>query len=139
MSLVCPKCGSRNLRHSHVRRSAERLGTLFGVQPIRCRVCRTRFVARTWRFADLRYAKCPKCMRMDLSGWAETHYRVPVYKSFLMMLGANPYRCEYCRHNFVSFRQRKERFRFSRRQRQEQGAAEDNGAQQKPDTMGEGI
>jgi len=112
--LTCPQCGSRDLRHSHFRNAVERLGGLFGIYPLRCRVCRARFVVRTWRMADLRYAKCPKCMRMDLSVWSETHYRVATFKSFLLSLGANPYRCESCRHNFISFRRRKERFRRKR-------------------------
>jgi hypothetical protein len=31
-----------------------------------------------------------------------------------MRLGARPYRCEYCRINFVSFRRRLEKFSFRR-------------------------
>jgi len=57
---------------------------------------------------------------MDLSVWSERHYRVSGFKSFLLSLGANPYRCESCRHNFLSFRRRKERYRP--RQAQEAGS-----------------
>jgi hypothetical protein len=51
---------------------------------------------------------------MDLGIWPESHYRLPTFRSILLQLGANPYRCEYCRYNFVSFRRRKERFSFHR-------------------------
>lgn len=119
--IACPQCGSRDVRHSHLRSASERLGSLIGVHPIRCRVCRKRFILRTWSLSDLRYAKCPKCMRMDLSVWSERHYRVSAYKSILLSLGANPYRCESCRHNFLSFRRRKERFRHRRSEAQDSG------------------
>jgi endogenous inhibitor of DNA gyrase (YacG/DUF329 family) len=92
----------------------ERLTGLVGTHPVRCRRCRTRFVARLWKFSDIRYTRCPKCLRMDLGIWSESHYRVPAFRSILLQLGGNPYRCEYCRHNFVSFRQRKECFSFNR-------------------------
>jgi len=52
---------------------------------------------------------------MDLSVWALHHYRVSGWKTLLINLGANPYRCEYCRHNFVSLRRRKYKFSFRRR------------------------
>jgi hypothetical protein len=58
---------------------------------------------------------------MDLSVWSERHYRVSAYKSILLSLGANPYRCESCRHNFLSFRRRKERFRHRRSEAQDSG------------------
>ena len=114
MDLQCPQCGSRDLRYSHLRTPGERLASLVGVRPVRCRGCRARFSWRLWKFSDLRYARCPKCLRMDLGIWPESHYRLPTFRSILLQLGANPYRCEYCRYNFVSFRRRKERFSFHR-------------------------
>ena len=135
---ACPKCSSHNLRHSHLRSPSERLASLFGVHPIRCRDCRTRFILRTWRLTDLRYARCPKCLRMDLAVWSLSHYRVPPFRSFLISLGANPYRCEYCRHNFVSFRRRKERF-DPKRYRQPAMARSEPPANQGPNTLGDGI
>lgn len=106
----CPKCGGRNLRFSRLQTPKERLQCLVGTRPIRCRDCRTRFNSRTWRFSDASYARCPKCLRMDLSVWAMHHYRVSAFKSLLIYLGANTYRCEYCRHNFISLRRRKYKF-----------------------------
>jgi hypothetical protein len=36
----------------------------------------------------------------------------------LLRLGGNPHRCEYCRYNFVSFRQRKEKYSAAKRRRE---------------------
>jgi len=47
---------------------------------------------------------------MDLSRWSRNDYRVTFFRGLLLSLGANPYRCEYCRTNFVSFRRRKEKY-----------------------------
>ncbi len=85
-----------------------------GIRPLRCRDCRTRFVDQTWNLSDLGYSRCPKCMRMDLSSWDERHYSPPNYMLLLLKLGGHPYRCEYCRLNFVSFRRLKEKFSFRR-------------------------
>lgn len=114
MSVHCPKCGSRSLRFSRARSAAERLWKIVGVRPMRCRDCHTRFVGKTWSLTDLIYARCPKCWRMDLSRWSGTHAAVPRYMMLALKLGANAYRCEYCRCNFVSLRPRKERFSFHR-------------------------
>jgi hypothetical protein len=56
---------------------------------------------------------------MDLSVWSEESYRTTLSNRLLLTIGAKPYRCEYCRCNFVSFRFRKEKYR-SRRQVAEQ-------------------
>jgi hypothetical protein len=47
---------------------------------------------------------------MDLSRWSRDNYRVSFFGGLLLHLGANPYRCDYCRVNFISFRRRKERY-----------------------------
>lgn len=51
---------------------------------------------------------------MDLSRWAEDDYYVPLFRRILLRIGAHPYRCEYCRVNFVSFRRRRDRYRRRR-------------------------
>jgi hypothetical protein len=109
---VCPKCGSRDVRFSESRTASERLAGWTGIRPIRCRTCRHRFTARIWTFSDLSYARCPKCLNMRLSTWSTRHYHVPFGRGFLLFFGGNPYRCENCRHNFVSLRRRK--FRYTR-------------------------
>ncbi len=114
MEIRCPKCNSRNIRYSHLSTPRERLVSLLGVRPLRCRNCRERFVARLWDTADLPYAHCPKCLNMRLSTWSPSHYHVPAGRGFKLFFGANPYRCESCRCNFVSFRPRKEKFTFRR-------------------------
>jgi len=110
MSVTCPKCGSRNLRYAHLRTQSERLWSILGIRPLRCRSCYCRFIERTWRISTMRFARCPRCWRMDLSRWSRNDYRVPFFRGLLLSLGASPYRCEYCRVNFVSFRRRKEKY-----------------------------
>jgi DNA-directed RNA polymerase subunit RPC12/RpoP len=107
MHVVCPQCGGRNIRYSSLRGASEKLGSLAGVRPLRCRDCRKRFTGRVWSLSALRYAHCPKCLRTDLTSWSASHYSVPFGRSVLLFFGARPYRCDYCRHNFVSFRHRK--------------------------------
>jgi predicted Zn-ribbon and HTH transcriptional regulator len=114
MTLVCPNCGSRNIRYSHLRTPRERLASLIGIRPLRCRECRQRFEAKVWDPADLPYARCPKCLNMRLSTWSPSHYHVTAGRGLLLFFGANPYRCEMCRYNFVSFRPRKYRYKRSR-------------------------
>jgi DNA-directed RNA polymerase subunit RPC12/RpoP len=109
MHVVCPQCGSRNVRYSSLRGAAEKLASMAGVRPLRCRDCRNRFTGRIWSLSALRYVHCPKCLRTDLTSWSPNHYHVPFGRGVLLFLGARPYRCEYCRHNFVSFRRRRHR------------------------------
>jgi len=107
---ACPQCGSSNIRFAHMRTPAERAAIVFGVRPLRCRDCRARFKARVWKLSEAAYARCSRCWRTDLASWSPSQYRVSFFKSLLLFLGANPYRCEYCRHNFVTFRIRKQRY-----------------------------
>lgn len=109
--LHCPSCGSYNLRYARLRTRSERFWRWLGIRPLRCRDCRLRFVARTLRPEEARYARCPRCWRMDLSRWSLEDYRPSAFSRLLLRLGANRWRCEYCRHNFVSFRPRKLEYR----------------------------
>lgn len=114
MSASCPNCGSRYLNLAHFRSVAERLSALFGNRPLRCGDCHKRFIGQTFVWRDLLYCKCPRCFRMDLNTWREEHYQARGWKAFLLHFGGHRMRCEYCRLNFVSFRDRKERFTFHR-------------------------
>lgn len=51
---------------------------------------------------------------MDLSLWNEKDCHISMFAALRLGLGAKPYRCEYCRVNFVSFRLRYERHSFKR-------------------------
>lgn len=110
----CPQCGGRRLRLSHIRNGGERFRSLLGFVPVRCRECGHRFSSSLWQFGQWRYARCPRCCRLDLGTWSEKHYLVPWTMKLMLALGAKKYRCETCRHNFASFRGLKERFRFHR-------------------------
>jgi len=114
MPLICPECGSRNLRPSKYLDSAERVAAFRFVSPLRCKDCKTRFVSRTVFPEDIFYARCPECDRMDLNAWSGKTYEPSGWTKVLVSLGAHKWRCEYCRLNFASFRSRKEVFTFSR-------------------------
>jgi hypothetical protein len=52
---------------------------------------------------------------MDLNGWTgKTYTDPPFWVKLKVSLGAGKWRCEYCRLNFASFRNRKEVFTFKR-------------------------
>jgi DNA-directed RNA polymerase subunit RPC12/RpoP len=114
MSVECPNCGSRYLRPSRPRSFGERLDRLKFRDHLRCLDCNTRFDANTFNWEEIRYARCPICHRMDLNGWTGQSYVPPFYMQWMINFGARRYRCEYCRHNFASFRIRKEVFSFNR-------------------------
>jgi len=124
MPLVCPHCGSRHLRYAHRRTASERLWSWVGVRPLRCRDCRKRFVKRTWRLSSLGYVRCPACWRMDLNTWSPEEHRASIGQLLMLRMGARPYRCEYCRINFVSFRKRLETFSHYRWRRGKKSAEE---------------
>jgi DNA-directed RNA polymerase subunit RPC12/RpoP len=48
--LMCPKCGSRDVRRSAGGRSLDHFIGFFGLTPFRCRSCRARFFMSTRRF-----------------------------------------------------------------------------------------
>jgi len=52
---------------------------------------------------------------MDLSVWSRKNYQATATQRFFLSVGAHPYRCEYCRYNFVSYRACKKKFSFKRR------------------------
>lgn len=119
---ACPACGSKQVRTSHPRNRAERIRSLVGLIHLRCRQCGHRFESSLWQFGKWAYARCPRCFRMDLGTWSESHYIVRWDMRLLMALGAKKFRCEVCRHNFVSFRRLKERFRFHPYRQQQEAA-----------------
>ncbi len=96
------------------RTIAEYWAALRGLHSLRCRDCQYRFQGRTMVPSDLKYARCPRCLRMDLNLWSERDFAPTRSMSALVRLGGRRYRCEYCRVNFVSFRRRKEVFTFRR-------------------------
>src|SRR5437870_301258 len=120
--VACPKCGEKNVRTSRARTMAERLESLIGFCPFRCRVCSHRFKAPVWDLTTWRYARCPKCLRAELSTWSEQYYNAPWTTTALLRIGATPYRCEFCRCNFASFRACKERFSWRKKRGQVEAA-----------------
>ncbi|MCC6536136.1 MAG: hypothetical protein IT162_01205 [Bryobacterales bacterium] len=56
------------------------------------------------------YARCPGCLREDLTDWEEKYYYPPRWQQALLHFGAKAHRCAVCRKNFVSFRPRRREF-----------------------------
>jgi len=113
--IQCPKCGSSSLRSSQLRGGAEKFKSFFGLLPFRCKQCSQRFSAPIWSLRFARYARCPKCLRFELSTWSEQFYVPPLSTRLFLRMGATPYRCEFCRCNFASFRRCKEKFSWRKR------------------------
>lgn len=110
MQLACPQCGTRDVRVSHRQSIAEVLKSIFGIYPLRCRRCRTRWETSVWAGGAWKYARCPRCYRQDLSTWSEQYYHPPSFTRLKLRFGATPYRCAACRCNFASFKPCKEKF-----------------------------
>lgn len=106
-SLECANCGSNQIRRARYANWGERLRGVLGIHPFRCRRCGHRFLVSVWLFGKLRYAKCPRCLRLELTTWSRRYYKVDFLKNCLVVFGAQKYRCASCRCNFVSFRPRK--------------------------------
>lgn len=100
----CVNCGSTELRRSRLHSRGEWLQAMLGSYPFRCLRCNQRFSINIWLWSRLAFAKCPKCLRAELSSWPAKNYRLPFWKNLLMSFGAHRYRCAACRHRFVSFR-----------------------------------
>jgi hypothetical protein len=107
----------RDVKMANRRGFGENLRGIFGWYPLRCRRCKTRWETSIWEGGAWRYARCPRCYRQELTFWSETHYNPPVSVRFWLALGAKHIRCEACRHNFASFRPRKEKFQRTHQER----------------------
>jgi hypothetical protein len=83
---------------------------LLGTYAFYCNHCGHQFDSRPIGLGSLFHAKCPRCYRMDLTIWEPRRYRSSTWDRFKLSLGANSWRCDPCRCNFVSFRPRKEKY-----------------------------
>ena len=70
-----------------------------------------------WENGSWRYARCPKCYRQELSTWSEQYYNPPRMVTWMLNLGATPYRCAACRNNFASFKKCREKFSWRHAER----------------------
>jgi len=107
----CPECGSTAVRTGKSHGLVEHLLTWFGQFPFRCNDCGARFDDVPIGLSAIIYAKCPRCLRMDLTVWDPKYYRTSVWQDLQLALGGHRWRCEPCRCNFVSWRARRERYR----------------------------
>jgi DNA-directed RNA polymerase subunit RPC12/RpoP len=105
-ALNCPKCGSSTVRRSRRANAAEMVRMMIGVYPFRCTTCGDRFWANVWLFNSWKWAKCPRCLNLNLTDWPKRHYRSSTWGQILTTLGGQRHRCSRCRHNFISFRSR---------------------------------
>ncbi len=115
MLITCSRCGSDSVRSSRSRSVSGKALNLIGIFPFRCLDCDHRFRASIWWARQMLYAKCPCCHRLDLSKWNTDHYNPPPGTRLAVAFGAKAVRCEYCRHNFWSYRRIKLQFSQSAR------------------------
>jgi DNA-directed RNA polymerase subunit RPC12/RpoP len=103
-TVVCPACGSGSIRLSRQKNLTELSRMALGTYPFRCSLCNHRFWANIWRWSVWRYAKCPRCLSLDLTTWVHKVQHLSYWKKLMLTLGATRHRCARCRCNFVSFR-----------------------------------
>ena len=129
MLITCSRCGSESVRTSQSRSLSGKALNLLGIAAFRCQACDHRFRASIWRMRQVFFAKCTRCHRMDLSKWNTDHYNPPIATRIAVTCGAKAVRCEYCRHNFWSFRRVKVAFSLLKRHERSPivlGSAEDD-------------
>lgn len=102
----CPYCLSADVRRSRRQGLGEIPGMFLGIYPFRCLACGERFFGSIWMRAKREYARCPKCLRLDVLPWVRTDAHLTRWSRFRLALGAHSYRCVPCRRFFVSFRSR---------------------------------
>lgn len=119
----CPRCDSSNTRSARTRGFIDQFLSLLGFYAFRCSDCNFRFRANPLGVTNAGYAKCPRCLRMDLTTWDPKYYKPSRWTDLKVWLGAHRWRCDPCRNNFVSWRRRKQRYvRPEDRNRQQAGA-----------------
>jgi DNA-directed RNA polymerase subunit RPC12/RpoP len=96
-----------------------------GAYPFRCLDCNARFPVNVLLLSRLAYAKCPKCLGLELTTWATKRYHISLIRTLMLTLGARRYRCAKCRCNFVSFRPKAARAQRAPAAQEEIAAAED--------------
>ena len=101
--IVCEYCGSDKLRLSRWHSTKEKLRIALGTYPFRCLSCEGRFYANVFLLSRLAYAKCPKCLSLDIS-YSKRTFRPGLLRRFMLTFGARRCRCDNCRYMFVSFR-----------------------------------
>lgn len=74
-----------------------------GTYPFRCLDCNGRFFVNVFLLSRLAYAKCPRCLSLDISNSGKG-YRLNVFKKLMITFGARRCRCKNCRFGFISFR-----------------------------------
>ncbi|MGA8026168.1 MAG: hypothetical protein WB992_03425 [Bryobacteraceae bacterium] len=131
---ACQYCGSASLRRSRRQSAVELSKMALGIYPFRCLDCNQRVWVNIWLFSKLAYAKCPKCLGMQLTTWPARHYHLTLWNKLLMTFGANRYRCSVCRENFLSFRAREGRDNTAKEGGQSEAAAEETGALSETET-----
>jgi DNA-directed RNA polymerase subunit RPC12/RpoP len=104
--LNCPNCGVSTVRRSRRANISQLFRMMLGVYPFRCMACGDRFSANVWLVSSWRYAKCPRCLNLNLTDWPKRHYHVTTWGQIMSALGAKKQRCNRCRTNFMSFRPR---------------------------------
>ena len=136
----CPKCGSNRLRFSRSRNLWQRFCSAIGYCAFRCKDCNHRFTEGILWLPGFHMARCPKCLREDLSDWSEKYHYPPRYQRALRHVGWKAHRCSICRHNFISIFPRKRQFAPSWKvKKTEQGEPDVQQAPEAGDAMGREV
>jgi len=102
--VICPYCRSGLCHRSHRRGLRDRLGTICGLRPWKCDLCRARFYAWSVPVAFAGYAHCAHCGNLDLQRISRDLVDRGPLRWPMRMLRVRAYRCGQCRRRFFSLR-----------------------------------
>jgi len=102
--MICPQCRSADCFRSRRSSAADRLATMAGLRPWRCRTCDKRFYANRVAWPFVRFAHCPRCGNFDLQRLPRNRVDQAPLLWVKRFLGFPAYRCEPCRLRFFSLR-----------------------------------
>jgi len=102
--LLCPACHSESCRRSRRGGMKDRLASVFGLRPWRCRTCGRRFHAGVVAIRFGLYVHCPSCGNLDLQKVSRDRVVEGRLLGLRRMLRFPAYRCEDCRSRFFSLR-----------------------------------
>lgn len=102
--MICPTCHSESCRRSRRAGAKDRLYSLFGLRPWRCKVCEKRFYGWLVPAKYVFYVHCPSCGNLDLQLVSRDRVMEGRFTGLRRLLRFTAYRCEDCRSRFFSAR-----------------------------------
>lgn len=105
---TCSRCGSPNLKRSRQISLGDVIKMALGHYPFRCLDCKERTWINLRLFSRAKQVRCPRCLSVDVLPVSPQRLRAGLWNQLRLMLGGHAYRCSFCTHKFVSFKNTEE-------------------------------